>query len=522
MMSRLHTGIPLLLFLLSVIIFGCISSEERPSDSEYPTGQFTLYLNGPDKAFEDITFDLSSINVLSEEGLSRELTNTPLTVNSQDISGRQVLLSEKSLPEGRYVTIRMFLSGAALIKNGRMATLALPREAIEVPISAVIEHNRNTSVFIHWEPDASIVDSYLFSPALTSRGQVPELSSLLIYVTNEGSNNVSVINRKTNTVVASILVGERPRGIAVSKNGERLRVYVANSGSNNIAVINPTTNRIENEVPIRFGKGPEGIAVARISSGREFVFVTNYDSNSLSVINAVTLQEVEKIDVGIGPIVVAADPPVSLLAHSRSLTADEMNTLKNFRQSFFNVYVVNQHSNTVSIVRMDNASGTKVDVTTLDVEWEPVGLSVDYPRGKVYVANYGSDKLSVIDILEIIKGNTSGAVTVINNVGKGVTGVIPDTIFERIYLLKDFPGEIMILRAFGKGFESIGSVLTPIMGTIPVGQAPRSLLLDPEKRTLYVVNSESDSVSVVDKTTKRQVKRIPVGRKPYGIAMFPE
>jgi YVTN family beta-propeller protein len=45
--------------------------------------------------------------------------------------------------------------------------------------------------------------------------------------------------------------------------------------------------------------------------------------------------------------------------------------------------------------------------------------------------------------------------------------------------------------------------------------------MDPEGRKLYVVNRGSDNVSVVDKTTRAEVQVMPVGKKPYGVAMFP-
>jgi YVTN family beta-propeller protein len=79
----------------------------------------------------------------------------------------------------------------------------------------------------------------------------------------------------------------------------------------------------------------------------------------------------------------------------------------------------------------------------------------------------------------------------------------------------------MIIRPLleEQGLQRIA--LTPIMGTIPVGSTPRSLILDPEARKLYVVNRGSNNVSVIDKTTRREEKVIPVGRKPYGITMFP-
>ena len=40
------------------------------------------------------------------------------------------------------------------------------------------------------------------------------------YVTNEGSNSVSVINTATNTVTATIPVGTEPYGVAVTPNGD--------------------------------------------------------------------------------------------------------------------------------------------------------------------------------------------------------------------------------------------------------------------------------------------------------------
>ncbi|HVQ12557.1 MAG TPA: hypothetical protein VMS40_03160, partial [Vicinamibacterales bacterium] len=50
-----------------------------------------------------------------------------------------------------------------------------------------------------------------------------------VYVTNESSGDLSVIDAATQTVVATIPLGKRPRGIAVSPDKSML--YVALSGS---------------------------------------------------------------------------------------------------------------------------------------------------------------------------------------------------------------------------------------------------------------------------------------------------
>src|SRR5205807_5552695 len=56
-----------------------------------------------------------------------------------------------------------------------------------------------------------------------------------IYVTNAGSNSVSVISGSTKSVIDTINVGANPDGIAFdSINGD---IYVANGGSNTVSII---------------------------------------------------------------------------------------------------------------------------------------------------------------------------------------------------------------------------------------------------------------------------------------------
>jgi YVTN family beta-propeller protein len=75
-----------------------------------------------------------------------------------------------------------------------------------------------------------------------------------VYVTNQGSNTVSVIATATNTVVGSpITVGTNPEGVAVTPDGSK--VYVANHGSNTVSVIATATNTVVGS-PIAVGKQP--------------------------------------------------------------------------------------------------------------------------------------------------------------------------------------------------------------------------------------------------------------------------
>ena len=512
--NRLAAFFCIVLFL--GLFSACTATQERKELPEKNKGQLSIYLNGPEKTSLDITFDLYAVNIVPEDGPDKEVLQFPVSVNSRVIKGRQILLGERSLSEGNYGKVKLFVSQALINKKGRVSNLSVPQKEIEIPVNVVIREDQNTSLFLNWNADASFVDGYLFDPLITVKTQAPELSTLLIFVTNEDSNNVSVINRQTGAVVANIMVGERPRGIAAVLGKERSRVYVANSGSDSVSVIDPTTNKVEAEISIKFGRQPEGIAVAAVSTEQELIYVTNYATNSVSAIDSNTFQELEKIKVGNGPAAVAADPSVDELLETTHLSFDDISTLQNYREKYFNVYVVNQNSNTVSVLRIDKSTKRSEEVINLDVDWKPEAIDVDYKRGKVYVTNYGSDKLSVIDILEIIRGNNSGAVSTISNIGNYITGVLADPLFDRIYLLKEVPGEIVIIRPFEDGVDMV----PPVMGIIPVGKSPRTFIFDPEARKLYVVNSGSNTVSVIDKTTKKEERTIPVGRSPYGIAIL--
>ena len=62
---------------------------------------------------------------------------------------------------------------------------------------------------------------------------------------------MTVFNLKTLTNVAAIEVGDHPEGIAASRDGSRL--YVTNWGSNTLGVIDATTLKVIKDIPVPDG-----------------------------------------------------------------------------------------------------------------------------------------------------------------------------------------------------------------------------------------------------------------------------
>jgi YVTN family beta-propeller protein len=127
-----------------------------------------------------------------------------------------------------------------------------------------------------------------------------------VYVSNAGSNTVSVINTATNAVIATIAVGGYPVGVAVSPDSTR--VYVASYGSNTVSVINASTNTVIGS-PIA-ASAPVGVA---LNSTGTRLYVTNFNGGTLSVINTATAAMVgSPMAVGPLPYSVAVSPDGSL------------------------------------------------------------------------------------------------------------------------------------------------------------------------------------------------------------------
>ncbi|MGB4781741.1 YncE family protein, partial [Candidatus Methylomirabilis sp.] len=122
------------------------------------------------------------------------------------------------------------------------------------------------------------------------------------YVTNQGSNNVSVIDTATNAVTATITVGSSPAGVAITPNGAR--AYVANFGFNTVSVIDTATNTVVvSSIPV--GLRPDFLAVSPDGAS---VYVPNQGLNTVSVIDTATNTVVDSLTVGTAPTGVAFTP----------------------------------------------------------------------------------------------------------------------------------------------------------------------------------------------------------------------
>src|ERR1700734_2992196 len=114
------------------------------------------------------------------------------------------------------------------------------------------------------------------------------------YISNGGSNTVTVLDLVNMRQERVIAVGTSPSGLGV--NPRRNEVYVVNSGSGTVTVINAQTNTVA--ATIRVQRQPYFIDVD--AEGNR-AYVANSKSNNVSVLDLALRREIGVIGAGEGP-----------------------------------------------------------------------------------------------------------------------------------------------------------------------------------------------------------------------------
>ena len=120
-----------------------------------------------------------------------------------------------------------------------------------------------------------------------------------IYVANQGSNSVSVIDSNSGTT-KTIRVGLQPKSIAIDNDTNE--IYVANALSNTVSVIDGYNDSKIKDIRVGYEPANTAIPFYRMEFKINFVngdiYLTNYNSDTVSIINPLTYKE-DNIKVGL-------------------------------------------------------------------------------------------------------------------------------------------------------------------------------------------------------------------------------
>jgi YVTN family beta-propeller protein len=311
-----------------------------------------------------------------------------------------------------------------------------------------------------------------------------------VYVTNERSGDLTVIDGATRAVVERIPLGKRPRGVRISPDGAAL--FIALSGS---PIAGPGVD--ESKLPPA-DKSADGIAVFDLASGKiqrvltgvsdpeqmavgkdSRVYIASEDTGQAVVMNAATGAVLAQIPVGEEPEGVDLSP--------------------DGRQA----WITSEERSTVTVIDTTTLKPLK----TIPVGERPRNTAFSPDGRKAYIGGEFDRTVKVVDVKTLAVTNT----VALSDPGAKPMGLAVSPDGRRLYVSTGRGGQVVALDA-----NSLS-----VQGAVKVGARPWGIALSPDGRWLYTANGPSNDVSVIDTSTMTVAATLPAGHSPWGVAIAP-
>ncbi|MFL6419266.1 MAG: YncE family protein [Nitrososphaeraceae archaeon] len=167
-----------------------------------------------------------------------------------------------------------------------------------------------------------------------------------------------------------------------------------------------------------------------------------------------------------------------------------------------NMYVANFYSNTVSVID-DNTNKVIVRIPFAS-NTSPADVAFNSDNGNIYVTNYNAGNVSVIN------GNTNRVIDVISGLRQGVFAIAFNSANGNIYVTNYNAGNVSV----------INGNTNRVISTIFVGGNPTAIAVNSANGDVYVADG-INGVGVINPITNRLVDTVSVGHGPSGLAFNP-
>ena len=311
----------------------------------------------------------------------------------------------------------------------------------------------------------------------------------LVFVANRFSDDVSVVDTSTNSVVATVQVGDLPIGVAVGP--DRARAYVTNFVGNSVSVIDISNNSVVATVAV--GTGPNHPTVTPDGTR---LYVPNGSSDNVSVVDTATNAVMATVSVGNDPRHVAITPDGT------------------------RAYVSNVGSAEVSVLDTDPASPTfHTVIATVATATSARGIAITPDGARAYVAvRIGifpdPDEVKVLDTDPA--SPTFHTMLAAIPVGSNPWGVAITPDGSRVYVVNNGSNTV---SAINTATNAVTATLTN------VGGDPQGIAITPDGGTAFVA-STFDAAKVIDTdpasgSFHTVLATVALGNGPAGVAVTP-
>lgn len=289
--------------------------------------------------------------------------------------------------------------------------------------------------------------------------------------TTAGSHVVLALPADANSLVGTIPVGNQPYAYDMVLDSGANQLFVANYASNNVTVIDAASFATVASIPV--GSGPYAVTYDPLTGE---VFVANQASNNVSVISDLSDSVIATVAVGNTPYDAAFDPGSG------------------------DVYVATYSSNNVSVI----SGTTNTLVTSVRVGTGPVAVAYGPGSGEVFVANFASSNVSIIN-------DTTNTIVGSAPVGGGPYWATWDPVRDQLFVPNIYTNNVSV----------VSGTSNSIVGTVAVGRNPGTAAYDPGAGEVFVANGGSNNVSVISDATDSVIGSVAVGSNPDALEYSP-
>jgi YVTN family beta-propeller protein len=458
-------------FVCLLLLVGC---EMKPLQLKPPLdgdGEVFLYLDPFPQEAEPLRFSLTGIFALKADG-----TEVPLELSLQEFKTselkRQRLVASGRLPYGSYSGLSFAVGSARLKGEEGEGDLIIPKEPAKINFLFTVRKGKAVVIAMNFRYAQSLRNKVSFIPFFSLSIPDRPLLGLKGFVSNHDSNTVTVFDKRDGRVASVIETGGGPGGIALDQRARR--AYVALSEDDAIDVIDVDSGDTINRLNLTTGDKPAELALTPDGST---LLTVNKGSDSVSIINPVTLLELKRITVG--------NNPASILLDRTGRKA----------------YVFNLFSNSISIIDVRLMEL----VSTFTTETGPVRGQFNRRGDRLYVFYERSPYLTVLDPFSF---------SVIKRVfvGPGVSDLKVDTDTDMLFLSRRRDSGIEIYDPFS---------FLPIE-TFDAGDGVDYMTIDNEGNNLCLVLPDKKRLVFVNLVSRKVVSELDTGDYPYWVTMMGE
>ena len=342
-------------------------------------------------------------------------------------------------------------------------------------------------------------------------------------ISAQDENDEKVISLESSPIISS---GSFPIGIDINPISKKL--YVANQFSNTISVIDIEKSIVENNIDV--GKSPYDVDVNPFSNR---IYASNRDSNTISVIDGFTNKELTDIRVGDSPLGIGINLATSWIyvanLNSKTITvidAIENRIIKSLKYASLPYdVIINPHTNKVYVSDLGKDSVLVLDgnnntlVSTIPVGLKPSVLAINTQTNTIYVSNFLNDSVSVIN-------GTSNKIETNIEVGDSPVGIAVNPRTNKIYVDNSEDNSISVINGTtNKVIENISLepaivasgvnnpfINIPLKVTFPL--IASKLTVDPTTNFTYVTNTRTNGIITIDGKTDKVITKIFIEINP--------